>query len=387
MRAEPLRGPLRVAVLTGPYSSTQDAQVRALRVRCGATVEVAYRRAAADAPFADDEFTSLDGALSWDESIPADRVERLLDRLEPHVLLVTSWNHGVYMRLARRWRHRALRLMIMDNPWRGTAKQLAGIAVSRAFITPAIDVAFVPNERQRVFARKLGFQEDQIWYGAYGCDQPRFEAESAATLDRPRSFLYVGRLVPAKGIDLLLEGYAEYRRQVAAPWALDVVGTGPLATVVATADGVTAHGFRQPGAMPGVFATAGCLVLPSTFEPWGTVIHEATASALPVICSTACGAWIDLVRDGYNGFVVPPGSASALTEAMVKLTTMDAGRRAAMAEASLSLSRQLTPQRWADSFDERARAWLARATASGRLRGRDHQTSASAPDGPAASTT
>lgn len=353
-----LARPLRVAVLTGPYSSTQNAQVLALRERTGADVEVAYRRAAGTAPFDDAEFASLDGALAWEDGIPAERVQRMLDRLRPDVLLVTSWNHGVYMRLARIWRHRALRLMIMDNPWRGTAKQWAGLAVSRAYIKPAIDVAFLPNERQAVFARKLGFADDQIWYGVYGCDQPRFEVDHAGAGSRARSFLFVGRLAPEKGVDVLLAAYAAYRRRVEAPWPLEMVGTGPLAPLLAGRDGVVATGFRQPSAMPAVFAGAGCFVLPSTFEPWGTVIHEATASGLPVICTTACGAWIDLVCDGYNGFVVPPARSEALTDALGLVTAMDDGRLQAMGQASVELSRQLTPQRWADRFDERARAWL-----------------------------
>lgn len=359
--------PLRVAVLTGPYSSTQDAQLRALRQRTGADVEIVYRRATADAPFSDDEFTSLDGALAWDDEIPQAGVGHLLDRLRPDVVFVTSWNHGAYMRIARAWRRRALRLMMMDNPWLGTARQWAGLAASRVYIKPAVDVAFLPNERQRVFARKLGFGEGQIWYGVNGCDQPRFEVGPDARRHEPPSFLYVGRLVRPKGLDVLLEAYAAYRHQVEEPWPLNVVGTGPLAGAVAGAEGVVASGFQQPSAMPAVFASAACFVLPSNLEPWGTVIHEATASGLPVICTTTCGAWLDLVRDGYNGFLVPPRSPRHLTDAMALVTTMDQDRRTAMGRASVSLSRQLTPQRWADAFDERSRAWLARAAASGWL--------------------
>lgn len=364
MEAPAAHRPLRVAVLTGPYSSTQDAQVRALRDQTGAEVEITYRRASPAAPFADHEFTSLSGALSWDDEIPAGTLRQRLDRLAPDVLFVTSWNHGVYLKMARAWRHRALRLMMMDNPWRGTTKQWAGLIASRVYIKPAIDVAFLPNDRQRVFARKLGFAEDEIWYGVNGCDQPRFEVDRAGVPNPARSFLYVGRLVKSKGIDVMLAAYAAYRREVDFPWPLEVVGTGPLAELVDASPGVVATGFKQPSEMPQVFAAAGCFVLPSFFEPWGTVIHEAASSGLPVICTTACGAWLDLVRDGYNGFVVPPGNIAALSHAMVLITTMGDQRRSAMAEASASLSRQLTPQRWAETFDERARSWLTRAASA-----------------------
>jgi len=351
---------LRVAILTGPFTAYYDAQLTALRERTGAVVEIAYQRARPEAPYDDSRFSALEGGLGWDVEAPADRVADLVDRLHPDVLLVTSWNHGAYVRLARTWRGRALRLMMMDNPWLGTPKQWGGVAISRLYLRPSFDVAFLPNERQRVFARKLGFSEHEIWDGVYCCDQPRFEA-NRHKLDTPQTFLYVGRLVASKGVDDLLKAYAAYRQRVRDPWPLQLAGTGPLERAVAAAEGVASLGFRQPSHMPEVFANAGCFVLPSIFEPWGIVIHEAAASGLPIICTTACGASLDLVRHGYNGFTVAASNVQALTDAMVLVSTMAAERLRSMGQASVGLSRQLTPQRWADNFDERSRAWLTRA--------------------------
>lgn len=347
-------------VLTGPFSATYDAQLTALRERTGATVEIVYQRSMPSAPYDDAGFVALEGATGWTGEIPAARIHHIVDQLQPDVILVTSWNHGAYVRTARAWRRRALRLMIMDNPWRSTIKQWGGVAISRLYLKPAFDVVFLPNERQRVFARKLGFGEDQVWDGVYCCVQPRFEVDRANRSDEPRSFLYAGRLVPSKGVDVLLRAYAAYRERVEEPWPLQIAGTGALHEVAAAAEGVLTLGFRQPSAMPEVFAGASCFVLPSIVEPWGIVLHEATASGLPIICTTACGASLDLVRDGYNGFTVPPGNARALTDALVLVTTMPAARRQDMGQASATLSRQLTPERWADSLDERARAWLER---------------------------
>jgi glycosyltransferase involved in cell wall biosynthesis len=355
------RRPLRVAVLTGPFTATYDAQLSALRERTGATVQIVYQQASAAAPYDDAGFAQLDGAIGWKDDIPVARTTELLDRLRPDVLLVTSWGYGPYVRLARAWRGRALRLMIMDNPWRSTPKQWAGVVISRLYLQPAFDVAFLPNERQRVFARKLGFGEDRIWPGVYCCDQPRFEVDRTGWAEEPPAFLYAGRLVALKGVEVLLRAYAAYRRRVEEPWALHIAGTGPLEAVAAGAEGVVLLGFRQPAAMPAVFAGAGCFVLPSLVEPWGIVLHEAAASGLPLLCTTSCGASLDLVRDGYNGFTIPPGSAEALAEAMVRIATMDADRRRAMGRASVSLSRQLTPARWADDLDEKARSWLERS--------------------------
>ena len=65
--------------------------------------------------------------------------------------------------------------------------------------------------------------------------------------------------------------------------------------------GVEMLGFVQPDDLPAVLERAGCLVLPSRFEPWGVVVHEAAAAGLPIVCTPVCGAATRLVLDGYNG--------------------------------------------------------------------------------------
>jgi glycosyltransferase involved in cell wall biosynthesis len=360
--ADPAERPLRVAVLTGPFTATYDAQLTALRERTGATVEIVHQQPVASAPYDERAFPALEGALAWEEEIPQAQVRELVERLAPDVLLVTSWNHGVYVRLARAWRGRALRVMIMDNPWRSTPKQWGGVLISRWYLQPAFDIAFLPNERQKVFARKLGFGDDAIWDGVYCCDQPRFETDRSGWTEERRAFLYVGRLVPSKGVDVLLRAYADYRRRVDDPWPLHIAGTGELEGAASAAEGVVTLGFQQPSALPGVFARAGCFVLPSVHEPWGIVLHEAAASGLPIVCTTACGASLDLVGDD-NGRTVAPGSADALADALVEITAMPPARRRAMSQASTHRSRRLTPQQWADDVDERARAWLRQAAA------------------------
>lgn len=358
-RGLPRERPLRVGVLFGPYSSTFDALFNTLSEKCDAEVRIVYRRASPSAPFDDSRFSSLAGAQTWEEKIPERDVAAMLEDFQPDALVVSSWNYGAYVRIARRWRYRAVRIMIMDNPWLATLKQRAGTVISPFYVRPSFDIAFLPNDRQRTFARKLRFKDEEIWSDVYCGDQPTFEAAAQGRMSTNRkSFLYVGRLVPVKGVDVLVAAYKAYRRLVEDPWPLRIAGTGPLETMLADVEGVEPLGFQQPSSMPQVFAEAGCFVLPSTFEPWGIVVHEAAASGLPIICTVACGASLDLVRHGYNGFVIPARNTPALTDALVTTTMMGDDRRTSMSRASTSLSRQLTPERWALSFDERVRAWF-----------------------------
>lgn len=81
-------------------------------------------------------------------------------------------------------------------------------------------------------------------------------------------------------------------------------------------------GFRNQSELPEIYASADCLVLPSSIEPRGLVVNEAMACGLPVIVSDRTGVWGpgDILRNGENGFVYPCGSVHALADAIRRLT-------------------------------------------------------------------
>ena len=88
-----------------------------------------------------------------------------------------------------------------------------------------------------------------------------------------------------------------------------IVGEGPCRAALAALAGelgvaacVTFAGHRSTEELLPFYAFASAFVLPSLREPWGLVVNEAMASALPVIVSRICGAADDVVLDGENGF-------------------------------------------------------------------------------------
>ena len=118
-------------------------------------------------------------------------------------------------------------------------------------------------------------------------------------------------------------------------------------------------GFVQPTDLPKVFAAADCFILPSRWENWGVVIHEAAAASLPIICTTACGASVHMVWDGYNGWLVEKDKPSMIAAAMLSIGALSPEEYRRMAEASRSLAKQLTPKRWVSYFLHKSRAGLA----------------------------
>jgi glycosyltransferase involved in cell wall biosynthesis len=113
--------------------------------------------------------------------------------------------------------------------------------------------------------------------------------------------------------------------------------------------GVTDRGFTQPSEQAKIFAEHGAFVLPSKFEPWGVVIAEAAASGLPLICTTACGAALDLVRPGVNGLLTEPGDVDGLARAMRWMHDHES-ELAAMGRRGQALARNFSAEAWAERW-------------------------------------
>jgi glycosyltransferase involved in cell wall biosynthesis len=337
-----------VAVLWPHLSGYLHASLRALN-QAGVDVRVVHRAVESDAPFDPAAITAGLSTVAWSGTPDAAAIGADLEAFAPDALLVCSWDNGVYRKLARDWRGRALRILAMDNQWWATPKQRAGVAVARWVVRPCYDAALVADERGAVFAGKLGYPAERLIWGMNTGDHDRFAEVAAQRGDAvpPEAFLFVGRLVPDKAIDVLAAGYARYRSLVDDPWPLLVAGTGPDERLLAGRDGVELLGFVQPADLPKVFEQVGCLVLPSRFEPWAVVIHEATSAGLPVVCTRVCGASTRLVLDGYNGVVVTPDDPAALAGALRRIHRAGGAERLAMGRASGTLALQYSPKRWA----------------------------------------
>ena len=348
---------MRVAVLWNSLPSYLNVCLRALQQVHGTELFVSRRLPQPGAPYRDDQFAWIETSYTYELRPDADQLLPRVRDFRPDVLLVASWNHSAYRKICRAMRSQAVRICAMDNQWRGTAKQWLGVLTAPMYVRDCFDAAFVPGERQAAFARRFGFPEHRIWHGFYSCDQARFSAafrKDPAGIGNRQAFLYVGRLVPDKAVDILLRAYRQYRRSSSLPWPLYVAGEGPLRAQFEREPGVCYQGFVQPHSLPDLFGRASCFVLPSRFEPWGVVIHEATAAGLPVICTPECGAAVHLVQDRYNGFLFAKDDEAALAEAMSRMASLPKPALVEMSAASARQSLQFTPERWAASVHQRS---------------------------------
>ena len=135
-------------------------------------------------------------------------------------------------------------------------------------------------------------------------------------------FVFAGRLSPEKGVDVLIKAATHVRGAT-----VDVVGDGParaelerLAAEVAPGR-VRFHGRVDKAAVHAAMRSATAVVLPSRWhENQPMTILEAFACGVPVI-GTSLGGIPELISDGVNGYIVPPGDPVALASRMSDLTT------------------------------------------------------------------
>jgi len=128
---------------------------------------------------------------------------------------------------------------------------------------------------------------------------------------------YIGRLIPWKGVDMLLEAIASVVNQI--PVRLDIIGLGherekleALVQKLNLRENVVFHGYVEQKRSRDLLAHCDALVLPSVYECGGAVVLEAMAMSMPVI-ATRWGGPADYL-DSATGILLEPRDRKAMIE-------------------------------------------------------------------------
>lgn len=230
----------------------------------------------------------------------------------------------------------------------------------------------VPGKSAFEYVMNYGTDQEDIFTAPNAVDTELFAGRAAAArqnsartreaLQLPsRFFLFVGRLVPEKGIFDLLGAYGKLTPEIRAEIGLVFVGDGPArAELVHRASGiepgqVQCAGFAHREQLAGFYALAEAFVFPSHTDTWGLVVNEAMACGLPVISSDAAGCTADLVQDGWNGRVIRRGDVGQLASAMEEMAR-DPAIRAQMGSHSRESILKYSPEACAAGIAQAALA-------------------------------
>ncbi|WP_299581776.1 glycosyltransferase [uncultured Sunxiuqinia sp.] len=268
--------------------------------------------------------------------------------INPEGLVVAGWAVKDYVWVAKEIRSR-LKIPVVsysDTQWRGTWRQRINCMLSPWHVKKAFSHLWVAGLYQYEYARKLGFAKSQIVYNSLSCDVRLFRQVSVEQkqTNYPKNFLFIGRFVPVKGLDLLLEAWQQISNKNG--WTLTLVGDGVLKKQFTDCQGVIVKHFMSQKELIKEMEKAGCFVLPSVFEPWALVIHEAAAAGLPIIATDVCGAVPHFVVSGYNGFQVQP-KVGSIKHALEQVIQMDTEQLVQFGRNSEKLAESISPERGA----------------------------------------
>ncbi|MDV2980903.1 glycosyltransferase [Arthrobacter sp. KFRI-F3372] len=183
--------------------------------------------------------------------------------------------------------------------------------------------------------KAMGIDTGKISIAPCGVDLDFFSADGpTAARTAGHRILSVGRLVPRKGVDLVIRSLPYLRESGFDDVELLIVGGGGdsgvldadpevrrllgLAAELGVADQVRLQGQVARGEMPGIFRSADAVVCAPWYEPFGIVPLEAMACGVPVVAA-AVGGLRDTVVDHGTGLHVPPRDPEAIASALAML--------------------------------------------------------------------
>ena len=190
-------------------------------------------------------------------------------------------------------------------------------------------ITFTPSSRNQYLLRHLAAEEKIL------CIPPALDLIHNSSLDNSRKIreqyawksdichvVSVGRLAEQKRVDWLLNSWKQVQEQnnFVHLW---IIGDGPellslksLAKNLGIKDTCTFLGYKQNGIE--FIAASDLVVMTSMYESFGYVALEACASGKAIVASRVDGV-MDILSDGDEGFLVPPGDIARLTDRILKL--------------------------------------------------------------------
>lgn len=224
--------------------------------------------------------------------------------------ICTDCAHGAYANVI--W-HRCAGGSLARSAWNYAEMRLSDALGHKRDIVRFVTV----SDYQRDMLIEMGMEANKLVTVHHPVEVP-----SAPHDTEGEHVLFFGRLETAKGADLLPEIAAGLRGT-----SLLVAGDGSRREEVERAiaarglSNVSFAGVLRGDALRDAIARASCVIVPSLWpEAFGLTAVEALAQGTPVVAS-AIGGMLDTVRDGVDGYLVPPGDVPALVARVRELLT------------------------------------------------------------------
>lgn len=257
----------------------------------------------------------------WNRFIPSGRFDRFLDCLDLKGCIIHEFSSFTLAMMLHAKKKR-LPIISFGDVGHDNAKMFSTkTRLWHWFWGHFVDgrMAGSPSARTLIGRRKVPFID-----AFHAVDSTEFKPLPKPA-GQPLTYVLSGQLIPRKGLDLWFRSAARLRTQSSVPFRLRVLGGGDeawakqAAADAGVADLVDWCGFLQRDAMKQAFGTGDVFVLPSRFDSYGAVVHEAACFSLPLLVSQYAGAAEALVQQGVNGYIFDPYNEEEMCQRMQQM--------------------------------------------------------------------
>jgi glycosyltransferase involved in cell wall biosynthesis len=275
----------------------------------------------------------------------------LLIKENPKILYISGWVDKEYLWAAKKIKQKKTGIQVVtgiDDQWFGTLRQHLGVYYYKLFYSKIFDFFWVAGKPQYHYAQRFGLKNERIISNLLTADTDIFSGKCKVT----KRFVFIGRFVDVKGLDILIQAYNQLPEAVKTSWPLVLIGNGPLKVEVETYKNphISILPFMQPDELKMELSKGGVLCMPSKSDAWGVAIHELALNGYPLILSTACGAATEFLISGYNGYLFLSGSVDSLKEKLIKISKLSDDMLDLYSERSVKLGNRINPDISAQSL-------------------------------------
>lgn len=239
-------------------------------------------------------------------------------------------------------------ILLSDNSFKNNLKQLIGSIFYRYNYLRYFDRVWVPGASGEKLMRFFGVPQEKIFQGLY-CSNEKIFKKGVKINKRPKTFLFVGKLIQEKGFKELVSAFKIFLNKNEA-WKLIIVGNGPLKKIIPKHKSIEYLSFKTPEEIANLMKKSRFLVLPSYSDHWPLVVNEATLCGCGLILSSVVGN-IPELSNNKNSIIFKPRSSESLLRAIEKSIELSKNDLDNMYKNSIRLSSNYSINNWVVKFE------------------------------------
>lgn len=270
--------------------------------------------------------------------------------ISPDILIVSGRVDNQYLNVAKYFKKKIFTVTIQDTQFQNSLKQKIQIFFSEVLYKKYFSGYWGCGISGTYFAKRLGFDSSLIFRNAYSANTKLFKSEFNRFNNK--KILFVGRLVPVKNVEFLINNFIKANSLNNNEWELIIIGNGPFDKSILKQTNIKHFSFMSQIQLQNFVNNIDIFCLPSIVEPWGVVVHEFASRGLPLLLSKNVGSASEFLINGYNGFSFDPESSEDFIEKLSYLMKFSTNDLSQLGQHSIILAKRISTEIWAATLFE-----------------------------------